>query len=111
MRFLKQFFALIFLLTIEHSQAAGKFYTQQEFDTLLAEGKTLVVHIHADWCGTCKAQDIQINSAINSAEFKDVVFFCGASSSYCCHFGQYIKLIKLRIAIDNILILALYCNK
>ena len=52
MRFLKQFFALIFLLTIEHSQAAGKFYTQQEFDTLLAEGKTLVVHIHADWCGT-----------------------------------------------------------
>ena len=75
MRFLKQFFALIYLLTIEHSQAAGKFYTQQEFDTLLAEGKTLVVHIHADWCGTCKAQDIQINSAINSAEFKDVVFF------------------------------------
>ena len=63
MRFLKQFFALIFLLTIEHSQAAGKFYTQQEFDTLLAEGKTLVVHIHADWCGTYKS--IQLSILLN----------------------------------------------
>jgi thiol-disulfide isomerase/thioredoxin len=65
---------LIFYITLPAS-AAGKFYTQQEFDTLLAEGKTLVVHIHADWCGTCKAQDVQINAAMNSPAFKDVVFF------------------------------------
>ncbi len=75
MQFIKQFFALLFLLVVNHSQAAGKFYTQQEFDALLAEGKTLVVHIHADWCGTCKAQDVQINAAMNSPDFKDVVFF------------------------------------
>ena len=65
---------LIFYIALPAS-AAGKFYTQQEFDTLLAEGKTLVVHIHADWCGTCKAQDVQINAAMNSPAFKDVVFF------------------------------------
>ena len=75
MQIIKQFFALLFLLVVQHSQAAGKFYTQQEFETLLAGGKTLVVHIHADWCGTCKAQDVQINAAMNSPEFKDVVFF------------------------------------
>jgi len=72
--FWKTFAALIFCISLP-ADAAGKFYTQQEFDTLLAEGKTIVVHIHADWCGTCKAQDVQINAAINSPEFKDVVFF------------------------------------
>ena len=72
--FWKTFAALIFCISLP-ADAAGKFYTQQEFDTLLAEGKTIVVHIHADWCGTCKSQDVQINAAINSPEFKDVVFF------------------------------------
>jgi len=72
--FWKTFAALIFCISLP-ADAAGKFYTQQEFDTLLAEGKTIVVHIHADWCGTCKAQDVQINAAINSPEFKDVIFF------------------------------------
>jgi thiol-disulfide isomerase/thioredoxin len=72
--FWKTIAALIFCISLP-ADAAGKFYTQQEFDTLLAEGKTIVVHIHADWCGTCKAQDVQINAAINSPEFKDVVFF------------------------------------
>ena len=75
MRLLLKTIAVLFLCIALPVGAAGKFYTQQEFDTLLAEGKTLVVHIHADWCGTCKAQDVQINAAINSAEFKDVVFF------------------------------------
>ena len=57
------------------ASAAGKFYTQQEFDTLNAEGKTIVIHVHAEWCGTCKAQDVQVNAAMNSPQFKDVEFF------------------------------------
>ena len=57
------------------ASAAGKFYTQQEFDTLNAEGKTIVIHVHAEWCGTCKAQDVQVNAAMNAPEFRDVVFF------------------------------------
>ncbi|MEK0427997.1 MAG: hypothetical protein RL001_524 [Pseudomonadota bacterium] len=57
------------------AHAAGKFFTQQEFDTLHAEGKTIIVHVHADWCGICKAQDVEVNAAMNAPAFKDVVFF------------------------------------
>jgi thioredoxin 1 len=74
MRLLWKTFAVLFLFISQQASAAGKFYTQQEFDSLLALGKPIVVHIHADWCGTCKAQDVQINAAMNSAEFKDVTF-------------------------------------
>ena len=69
---------LILLLSLPSllpAHAAGKFYTQQEFDTLHAEGKTIVVHVHADWCGVCKAQDVEVNAAMNSPAFKEVVFF------------------------------------
>ena len=54
--------------------AAGQTYNQQVFENLISQGKTVVVHIHADWCGTCKAQDVQINAAMNTAEFRDVTF-------------------------------------
>ena len=54
--------------------AAGQTYNQQVFENLISQGKTVVVHIHADWCGTCKSQDVQINAAMNAAEFKDVTF-------------------------------------
>lgn len=75
MRLIWQSIVVLLICVTQHVSAAGKFYTQQEFDSLLALGKPIVVHIHADWCGTCKAQDIQINEAMNSAEFKDVTFF------------------------------------
>ena len=74
---MRHLFAIFFVCLLAISQyvnAAGKLYNQQEFDTLLAQGKTIVVHIHADWCGTCKAQDVQINAAMNASEFKDVTF-------------------------------------
>lgn len=66
--------ALLFLLPTTSASAAGKLFNQQEFDALLAEGKTVVVHIHADWCGTCKAQDVQVNAAMNSPEYAQVAF-------------------------------------
>lgn len=79
MKTLTRIFSLITLLLSAlwawPASAAGKFYTQQEFDTLNAEGKTIVIHVHAEWCGTCKAQDVQVNAAMNAPEFKDVVFF------------------------------------
>ena len=74
MRHLFAIFFVCLLAISQHVNAAGKLYNQQEFDTLLAQGKTIVVHIHADWCGTCKAQDVQINAAMNASEFKDVAF-------------------------------------
>ena len=71
---LKNFFALLALILSTQVFAAGQTYNQQVFENLISQGKTVIVHIHADWCGTCKAQDVQINAAMNAAEFKDVTF-------------------------------------
>jgi thiol-disulfide isomerase/thioredoxin len=71
---MKTLIALLALAISTQVFAAGRTYNQQEFETLVNQGKTVVVHIHADWCGTCKAQDVQINAAINAADFKDVTF-------------------------------------
>jgi thioredoxin 1 len=71
---LKTLIALFALATSTQVFAAGQTYNQQVFENLISQGKTVVVHIHADWCGTCKAQDVQINAAMNTAEFKDVTF-------------------------------------
>jgi thiol-disulfide isomerase/thioredoxin len=74
MTHLRILIALLALAFSSHSFAAGQTYNQQLFENLVSQGKTVVVHIHADWCGTCKAQDVQINAAINNTEFKDVTF-------------------------------------
>ena len=71
---LKNFFAHLALILSTQVFAAGQTYNQQVFENLVSQGKTVIVHIHADWCGTCKAQDVQINAAMNAAEFKDVTF-------------------------------------
>ena len=71
---LKNFITLLALMLSTQVFAAGRTYNQQEFENLVSQGKTVIVHIHADWCGTCKAQDVQINAAINAADFKDVTF-------------------------------------
>jgi thiol-disulfide isomerase/thioredoxin len=71
---LKNFIALLALMLSTQVFAAGQTYNQQVFENLVSQGKTVIVHIHADWCGTCKAQDAQINAAINAADFKDVTF-------------------------------------
>lgn len=74
MKHLKKLIALLALAFSSQVFAAGQTYNQQVFENLISQGKTVVVHIHADWCGTCKAQDVQINAAMNAAEFKDVTF-------------------------------------
>ncbi|MEY3580865.1 MAG: hypothetical protein RI984_1969 [Pseudomonadota bacterium] len=71
---LKTLIALFALAISTQVFAAGQTYNQQVFENLISQGKTVVVHIHADWCGTCKAQDVQINAAMKTAEFKDVTF-------------------------------------
>lgn len=71
---LKSLCTLCLLVLSTQSLAAGETYNQKTFESLVSQGKTVVVHIHADWCGTCKAQDVQINAAIHTADFKDVTF-------------------------------------
>ena len=71
---MKSLIALLALALSTQLFAAGRTYNQQEFETLVSQGRTVIVHIHADWCGTCKAQDVQINAAMNAGDFKDVTF-------------------------------------
>jgi thioredoxin 1 len=54
--------------------AAGQPFTQSQFDTLMKEGKPVVIHVHAPWCPNCKAQDPVINAKMKSPEYKSVSF-------------------------------------
>jgi len=55
--------------------AAGKPYSQAEFDKLNKDGKPIVIHVHAKWCSTCATQDPILNSLMKSNEFKNLTFF------------------------------------
>lgn len=47
-------------------------YVQADFDKLNAEGKGVVLAIHAPWCPTCKAQIPIQSELMSSPAFKDV---------------------------------------
>lgn len=67
----------LLLLTLLHAGAvlaAGHAFTQAEFDALNKAGKPVVVHVHADWCPTCRAQDPILSSLIKDPVYKDVHF-------------------------------------
>jgi len=70
---IKIFFSLFLFQSILF--AAGKPYSQAEFDKLTKEGKPIVLHVHAKWCGTCAAQDPILNSLMKSPEFKNFIFY------------------------------------
>ena len=73
LQLIKSFF-LISLAAFSALSFAGdiKPFTQEQFDKLNAEGKGLVLAIHAPWCPTCKAQ-MPIQSELRSMPaFKDV---------------------------------------
>jgi thiol-disulfide isomerase/thioredoxin len=74
---MKTFIKIIFSLILLQSSlfAAGKPYSQVEFDKLIKEGKPIVLHVHAKWCSTCKAQDPVLNLLMKSPEFKNFTFF------------------------------------
>ncbi|ASU41520.1 thiol reductase thioredoxin [Herbaspirillum sp. meg3] len=54
--------------------AAGQHYAQAQFDALNKSGKPVVVHVHADWCPTCRAQDPIVSALIKDPAFKNVSF-------------------------------------
>ena len=61
--------ALYFVVSAVY--AAGTPFTLSEFDALQKEGKSILVHVHAGWCPTCKAQDPIISELTHSADLKD----------------------------------------
>ena len=63
---------LISALAISAAFAANMPFQQAGFDQLLKEGKPVVLHIHADWCPVCRAQDGVLDELMPLAEFKDL---------------------------------------
>lgn len=47
-------------------------YSQTEFNRLVAEGKPVLLDIHADWCPTCRQQDPIVHQLMGEAAYKDV---------------------------------------
>lgn len=71
---MKHFISIFLLLQAVAVYAAGQAFTSSNFDALEKAGKPIVVHIHADWCPTCKSQDAILSPFIQSPEFKGVTF-------------------------------------
>lgn len=63
---------LILALAMSTAVAANIPFEQANFDQLLKQGKPVVLHIHADWCPTCRAQQAVLDELMPMAEFKDL---------------------------------------
>jgi thioredoxin 1 len=57
--------ALLLVLPLQ-AFAFGEPYRQARFDALMQEGKPILVHVHAHWCSTCRAQDMRLESLLPS---------------------------------------------
>jgi thioredoxin 1 len=70
------FKSIVFVcLTIFSSLSSSgeiKPYSQTEFDRLNAQGKGVVLAVHAPWCPTCKVQSPIQNELMSLPAFKDV---------------------------------------
>jgi thioredoxin 1 len=47
-------------------------YSQAQFDALSAEGKPVLLAVHAGWCPTCKAQKPIVDELMGQPAFKNV---------------------------------------
>lgn len=74
MRTFRKFILFLVLIRSAFAFAAGQAFTQSQFDTLMKEGKPIVVHVHAPWCPTCKAQDPTLNTEMKSPAYKGITF-------------------------------------
>ncbi len=63
---------LLLAFTVSAAFAANTPYKQAEFNQLLKDGKSVVLHIHADWCPTCRAQDAVLKDLLPMDEYKNL---------------------------------------
>lgn len=69
-----KFFRNLFLLlifTISSALAVGDSFDQARFDQLLKEGKPVLVAVHADWCTTCRAQDLFLKDLLKTSPYNN----------------------------------------
>jgi len=50
-------------------------FDKTAFEKAVAAGGPVIVHFHADWCPTCKAQDPIVAQIMAEPKFKDVRLF------------------------------------
>jgi len=72
MKSLLRYIFILSFLAIGSAMADTVPYTQAAFDKLQHEGKPIRVHVHADWCPTCRAQDPIIESLLKQKDFQGV---------------------------------------
>ncbi len=71
----RAFLALAFASVMAVGASAAEFatFTAEAFDGARKSGKSILVHVHAPWCPTCRAQMTTLDKLAPSADFKDVV--------------------------------------
>ena len=60
--------------TFAASAGSMKPYSTAAFVQALADGKTIVVHVHADWCPVCKKQQPTLKSLSEEKDLSKVEF-------------------------------------
>jgi thiol-disulfide isomerase/thioredoxin len=50
-------------------------FTKADFAAAQKSGKPVLVHIHADWCPTCKVQEQIVSGLREDPKFKELVVF------------------------------------
>jgi len=63
---------LLLSLTVSTAIAANVPFDQANFNELMKQGKPVVLHFHADWCPTCRAQQVILDDLMIFPEFKDL---------------------------------------
>jgi len=67
-KFLRNFI-LLSVFAISSAFAVGDTFDQARFDQLLKEGKPVLVTIHADWCSTCRAQNVFLEELLKTPPY------------------------------------------
>jgi len=52
--------------------AADQSFDQAAFDSLQKQGKPVLVAIHADWCPTCKTQEMIVGELLKTPELRAI---------------------------------------
>ena len=63
---------LLFILTISSAFAVGDAFDQAVFDQLLKEGKPVLISVYADWCPTCRAQEIFLKDLLKTPPYNNL---------------------------------------
>jgi thioredoxin-like negative regulator of GroEL len=62
----------VFIVLHDSLWAYGKLYDQATFDSNLAQGKPTLIHVHAAWCSTCRAQDMILDELMKSGDYPTI---------------------------------------